>query len=314
MKLRNIVGTPGPILRAILASQEEYSRGVKEFLDQYKGKYDVALSVTTLPQSPRQHQLTRRHSHEIEVDPKERYFVLLGSITHYLMEKFPDPGDVIEKRFGRIFHLKKSNIKVLIHGAADVTNAELGYVKDYKFASTMSMSYPKEAYIAQLNILRFLMPEEDRVRISQLKNIFIFRDWTYRDKYSELPWKEVDQPIWTEEQCVNYLRERITAHIPYRDIADDDLPLCSSEERWERKSGFAVFPYTKKNKLYEKSAGFAPTKEEADTLARMKNFEKFELVHKPGTSLKCAKFCDARDFCSQYNKIKEQETPDDEAI
>lgn len=312
MKLIKTAGTPGPILRAIMASQEEYGKGVGEFLQSFKGSYDYAISVTSLPLSPRQFQLGKRYSKDAEIEPKSRYFVLLGSITHYIMETFPDEGDIIERRSGRIFRI--GGKRVLVHGAADVMNFDLEYIKDYKFASTSSMQYPKEAYIAQLNILRYLQPKEERDKIKKLNNIFIFRDWTNRDQYSEFPWKEVEQPLWLDEQCAAYLKVRLEEHIKYFECDDDLIPECSAEERWERKSGFQIFPYTKAGTLYKKSMGFASSEEEAHTFAESKNMEKYELKPRAGVSLKCQKFCDIKDFCSQYkNKIKQEETQDEDS-
>lgn len=295
-----------------MASQEEYKKGVKEFLDLFKSEgYDYAISVTSLPLSPRQLQLNIRYGKDAEIEPKSRYFVLLGSITHYIMETFPDEGDIIERRNGRVFRINGK--RVLVHGAADVMNFNLGYIKDYKFSSTSSLKFPKEGYIAQLNILRYLQPKEDKEKIKSLRNIFIFRDWTNRDLNSEYPWKEVEQPLWKDEQCVSYLRDRLAEHIKYFECHDDLIPECSAEERWERKGGFQVFPYTKSGDLYKKSMGFAPTEQEAHSFAESKNMDKYELKPKAGVSLKCEKFCDIKDFCSQYkNKIKSEEPIDED--
>lgn len=298
MRLLEREGIPPQIRRAILASWAEYSDGVGAHL---KGRdFDYAYSVTTLARSPRQHLLAKRHRSEIVIDPADCWFLLLGSIVHYIMEHHSGPNDMVEPRFGRT--IKIGGKKVYAHGAADlVTKLPDGKyaIEDYKFVSMNSMAYPKDDYIQQLNFLRILAPKEIRNNTVKLVNHFMFRDWRKSDSDKEpLYIRSISQPIWTDEQALNLLISRAKLLMKYEDTPDDELPYCSSEELWKRDS-YGIRRNKNNGEPYKYLSGYGRTEYEAHKVATEKGLTDYSLEMVPGRAIRC-QFCDSAPFCNQY--------------
>jgi len=303
MVLVNTSGIPPQIIRAMMAKDEKYHAEKKDYMQQHDVDYE--FSVTTLAQPPRKVQLVKRHWDEIEVDAMDRYYILMGSCIHSILEGHPEPGDLIEHRYGKNVNLvlNGKKIRVHIHGCADVISFSRGLIEDWKFASMMAMNFPKDDYIAQLNALRFLLKKEQKEQITKLYNNFLFRDWRSSDaKAGRSPQplfcKVVEQPLWDDEKTAAYLKERIIAHVSAIPLTDENLPQCKKEELWFSRDGFRLRRKTKAGDWGKRSDGWAETEEEAHALAKEKKLNEYRLEPTKGSPRRCG-FCEARAFCEQ---------------
>jgi hypothetical protein len=321
MTIINKEGIVPQILRAMTAKMDTYHDDKASYMKDIDADHD--LSVTTLEKSPRQHQLVVRHWNEIEQDAMDLYYVTLGGIIHSILEHNPNPGDLVEHRYGRTFLV--NGRKFHIHGMADTINFEKDYYKntsdgvieDYKFTSMSAVNYAKEGYVQQLNFLRLLLGKR-RSEIKTLRNVYIFRDWRSSDVKSgrspqPLFTKVVEQPVWSDEECAAKLKERIITHALHFDTPDDDLPECTKEELWYSREGFRIRSKTKKGEWSKVTVGWAPSEEEASVIAAEKKLTEFRFEKTEGKPKRCD-YCLAKPFCSQFKRMNLPPEDQDEEV
>lgn len=310
MKIIETDGIPPQILNAMQAKINTYRDDKTAYMQNHD--VDNEFSVTTLAKSPRQHQLVVRHWREIEVKAMDLYYVLMGSVIHAILEQHPNPGDKVEYRYGKTFTVNGK--KVHIHGMADTVNmmsdayrsVSEGCIEDWKYTSMAAMNYSKDDYVQQLNFLRLLTGKERDV-IKSIRNIYLFRDWRSSDvKAGRSPQplfcKVVEQPIWSDEEVKERLKNRIIAHTLAIDIPDNDLPECTKEELWYSRSGYRIRKKTQKGEWSKVSSGWEETEELAHKTAKEKALKEYRLEPTHGTPKRC-QWCDAAPFCSQKKKL-----------
>lgn len=312
MEFSHTDGIEASLMLAIEASRGNYSRKKAQFLKDYQ--YDIELSVTTLPVPVQAHQLKTRHWDKIIRDARQSYYSILGDLLHKIAEEYALPGDIVEERIGRVYNgnCNGKPVKILVHGASDRKNYTTGYIKDYKYTSMMSMNFEKTDYIQQLNLLRYLDPYKDKIK--QLSNIFVFRDFRYSDAVigrSSQPTftKEVFYDVWSDEQCKEVLKTRVSQHLRGFHLPDDQLPECTKEELWMTRSGFRVRHKTKSGEWSKLSSGWAETEAEALELTKKKASE-WRLEPTTGRPKRC-EWCDARQMsdrsCAQWRAMTQQD-------
>ena len=306
------------ILKAIMSAQTKYKDGVSEYLTDKNA--DLNISVTTLAKPVQAHFLTLRHWDEIEIDIRDCYPTLMGGIFHAIAEENAMPGDMVERRYGRTFRIDVDGVvhRVHLHGACDRYNLDEGYMKDYKFTSMVAMNFDKSDYEQQLNILRFLLPDEEKQRITRLTNIFVFRDYRAseaKEGRSPQPMfcKEIEHPIWEDEKTKHIIRSRLVQFIRSMYLPDAQLSECTKEELWYTRSGFRIRHKTQKGEWSKASSGWAPTEEEAHRLAKEKKSNEYRLEPTAGSPRRCG-FCNAQAFCQQRKAMLNQPTDKDDEV
>ncbi len=333
---------PPPVLRALQADsyRESIEAHFKQLPKELAGKFEHTMSVTTAARSPRQVNLAIRHSSEIVVDPEEKRHALFGRVVHSILEENRGPDDVTEERLGIIFPLtvetKLPNGKVMVrrvdyylHGAADIWNRVTGELQDYKTPKTKSLKYSKADYVRQLNILAYIWRKNGR-KVTKLQNIYLLiKDWDPRyvrdEPDHEYPKSWIvpqEVPMWTDEQCISYLKERLTRHYLNEGKPDDELDFCDDEELWRSAPIYKVFKLdegghhqktskyngaskevaeqtlsgliqSSREKILEKNKKLKKPKPESSL-----HFDKYELVEIPSSPRRCG-ICDARFWCNQ---------------
>jgi hypothetical protein len=145
------------------------------------------------------------------------------------------------------------------------------------------------------------------VPVGKLQIIAIIRDWSARDAqtkegYPQSPVATIDIPLWTFEEREAFMTKRITDHgtALFEMETDGDLPECTAEEMWEKKTSYAL---KKDGNVRAKSVH--ETQEEAQealakaTAAAKKN-ESFSIEIRQGERTRCKSYCQVAPFCSQY--------------
>ena len=199
MRLMDRPELPAPIIKAILAADEAYREA--SFLHLKDKNYDHQFSVTTLPKSPRQVQLFRRHEANMVIDPMKRFYILSGSIIHYILEKYPeDDCSTTEERKGVYF--KYQGQRIYVHGQGDGYTGRIIY--DWKTIAEYALKFPKEEYIFQLNVLAWIW-KKNGLPVEELINRYYIRDWSFGDslRYPEYPQSWIitkQQPLWSEDE------------------------------------------------------------------------------------------------------------------
>ena len=267
-----------------------------------KGK--AHISATEIINSPRIVQLKKKYWDEIEQDASEMVWSLFGSAVHNILEHGKDDHHIVEERI----HLEFDGWH--ISGAIDLQEVESNgtiTVSDYKVTGAWAVMNEKDDWHRQLNIYAWMVEKVKKVPVGKLQIIAIIRDWSARDaatkeNYPQSPVATIDIPLWTFEEREAFIAKRIYEHgaALFEMETDGDLPDCTSEDMWEKKTSYAL---KKDGNVRAKSVH--ETHEEATAameaaLASAKKSEKFSVEVRPGERTRCKSYCQVSQFCKQY--------------
>ena len=278
MELTNKYNLPGPIINAIKGFDHAYQ----------KGRGDAKISVTQLINPPLIKFLKEEHYDEIVEDASGRIWSIIGSAIHSILEHAGSANDLTEER------LAVTIDDVKISGQGDLYEAD-GTLSDYKVTSVWSVKgYAKPEWISQLNVLAYLY-EEAGFKVSKLQIVAILRDWSKGmskrgGDYPKCNVKVIPIERWSRDRALEYIKERIAIH------TSDDVPECTSAEKWEKPTVYAVMKAGRKSaiKLYE-------TREEAEKDDRGTYIET-----RPGSCLRCEDYCSVNKWCPYYENKEEE--------
>ena len=303
MRITNKFGMPQPFVD--FAINDKYS----------KGKADI--SVTTLIDSPRVRIMKENFDDKIEVDAVDMVWALFGTAVHSVLESsntYPRVGHPSDKIINeeRLFSELDG---WLLSGAIDRQESKDNSITiiDYKVTSVWSVIYGKPEWEKQLNCYAYLCDDKNafkKTNVTNLKICAILRDWNRREAerrsdYPQAPIVFVDVPLWSYDERMSYLKERIKLHQEAQ-IAFDvtgKLPLCSNEERWRKKDTWAL----KKKKLKRALKVFdseesAHDYQEVYHQHRLHPSDATEIEFRGGEYTRCqGNYCSVAEFCDQFN-------------
>ena len=273
-----------------------------------KGK--AHISATEIINSPRIVQLKKKYWDEIEQDASEMVWSLFGSAVHNILEHGKGDNHVVEERL----HLEFEGWR--ISGAIDLQEVEPNgtiTISDYKVTGAWAVMNEKDDWHRQLNIYAWMVEKVKKVPVGKLQIIAIIRDWSARDAttkegYPQSPVATIDIPLWTFEEREKFMAKRIYDHgtALFEMETDGDLPDCTAEEMWEKKTSYAL---KKDGNVRAKSVH--ETQEAAEealvkALGTAKKNEGFSIEIRQGERTRCKGYCQVASFCNQYqNYLKE---------
>lgn len=257
------------------------------------------ISVTSLISPPRIRQLMLRHP-GITQDVEDNIWAIFGSAVHLLFEQYPGPDDTAEQRLTVQTSLK--NMKLT--GKPDYYVAKDKTLWDFKTTSVWKYIFgtkdPMEfkQWEQQLNLYKFLLNSTGK-EVNTLKVLMILRDWnksgSYKEGYPATPLQAVELRIWSNPEIEIFLDERINFHKGAEFLTDNQLPICTPEERWSSEEKWAV--YKGENKRAYK---LCSSEVEAQKVAQ--DLGKSRIEHRPSEDRRCLDYCSAKDFCSYYKE------------
>lgn len=292
MKITNKFNLPEPIVNAI--KRPSYSKG------------GANLSATEMIGSPRIAQLRRLNYDSLEMDASEGVFSLFGTSVHNILEKGVADNHTNEERL----HTEIDGWT--ISGAIDlqVQHEDGVVIQDYKTVAAWAAMNEKIEWEQQLNVYAWLVARVKGQNVKAVEIVAIVRDWSwreaeYKEGYPKAAIVTLPIKLWSYEQQERYVRERVHLHAEayFAAESNSDLPLCTAEEMWERPTFWAV-----KKIGGVRAKNVCKTKEEAEHLLSTYD-NKHEIEVRPGERVRCAQYCQVKDFCQQwkdYNSGKEQ--------
>jgi hypothetical protein len=258
-------------------------------------------SATTILAPTREILLKRRHDGEIEMDVSDMVWMILGTAVHKIMEEHDETGN------SEISFREEVLDDYYLTGRADLYNEETYSLEDYKTASVWKMIYKDfEDWKKQGLIYSWLLRKQGKF-VQTLKFHALLKDWNAGDKrraefkgdyYPENPivtW-EYNVSSADIEDIEFFIKKRITELMESERLPDEELPLCSAEERWNTGDKYAVVKENRKTAIR-----VFDTKEEAE------NFIKFEepkatIQFRKGEDKRCKDYCPVNQFCDHYHK------------
>jgi hypothetical protein len=279
MQMTNRLGLPAPIAEALSRSDEDYDG------------HSSDITVTGLINPPRINALRKRHRADIVEDVSEQLWRLLGTATHYMIDKSSGAAVLAEER-----------LSVSVNGWTVSGKIDLlcQYVNDYKVTSVWAFLLgDKPEWEAQLNAYDLLLRTHGHDAPDGLRIIAILRDWKKSDylrdpsRYPAAPIMIKEVPRWSPEEQVQWMTDRVKLHQAAAEQPDAALPMCQPEERWQSETTYAVMKEGNK-----RATKVCATEGEAETfIMQQAKPGQFDLVERPGACRRCAEYCDVAKFC-----------------
>jgi hypothetical protein len=303
MKITNQHQLPDIFCEAVSLFDSDYDRG------------DSDYTATELIKPVRINVLTKRHWSDLSEDVSDRVWALGGQVKHLifrrLAEKYPERYIAERRMFATVDDTKVS-------GQLDLYDRQTSVLWDYKESSVWKFVIGDTAdWEAQANINRYCLEAGDNDSgngesgnsagtapaplspVSALQNLVILKDWKAREAekkpdYPQCAVSVVDIPIWSDKECETFIGKRIEE---YRQ-GEIELPLCTSEEMWERPAKFAACKRGRKSavKLHDT---------EGEAVAHVSQLGAGHYIERrPNERVRCERYCPVSDFCEQFRDYK----------
>jgi hypothetical protein len=184
-----------------------------------------------------------------------------------------------------------------------------GVICDYKTASVNKVKFGDfHDWYMQGMVYAWILTR-NKFPVTQCRFIALLKDHSKteaeRDRqYPQTPVFVYEFPVKQSELFTigAYVRSKAAEYEKYLGTDDDAIPACSSDQRWERPSKFAV-----KKEGRVKAVRVFDSQEEADAKVAELGAGHYVETRK-GESLKCAHYCLCSYFCNFCQEQQNQET------
>ncbi|GMO39882.1 MAG: hypothetical protein Pg6C_00560 [Treponemataceae bacterium] len=279
MKITNLFGLPEALVKAVSVR-----------LHNDPGR----LSATTLLLNPKQILLTARHWDELEEDIIDRFWALFGTAIHKMLES---EG---ENEFAE--ELMSHELDgITVTGRIDNYNMKTGDIADYKSCSVYKIINGDFADWRRQGLIYAWLLHKNGFMVKTCRFIAIMKDHSMRKarrqpSYPRLPVYVYEFPVSEEglTEIESYMKGRIAGYKRFRETADDDIPPCTPDERWEKPAVFAV-----KKDGSKRAYKLLDTLEEAEKIA-LDMGKGYAVEKRPGESTRCADYCSCCEFCNFF--------------
>jgi len=283
MRFTNVMNLPEALVSAISN-------------DDYDPQGDISVTSVIGPQKIR--QLSARHSNEIVEDACDRIWAIVGQNTHHIIERIKHPNSLQEER-----------VKMVVDGMTVTGQPDLYENKildDWKVTSVYAvLNGVKPEWESQLNLYKLLM-ENAGFKVEGLRIIAILRDWSKfghlrSQNYPKKQVKILQVPLWTHEKAIAYAKGRVELHKTAEALPDDEIPICTPEERWHRDDKWAV--YKGKNKKATRVLNSEEEAEKIKAVLEEKTGKEHRIEFREGEDVRCLHYCPCAQFCNHYKSL-----------
>lgn len=286
MILTNKKGYPDIVVEAVRHMNSKYTKG--EGAD---------ISVTELIAPPLMRILKKKHYDEITEDVEDRMYSFFGSLAHELLENIKSDSVLYKEQrlFIDVGGLRLSGQFDLIYKSKDEV-----VLADFKFTSKYAVQDGcKKEWKRQLNVYKYMFEDNhaSNMEINRLEIIAPIRDArSDENKIAVLPVK-----CFEPHKIKEYIEKQIAFHKLCEDEIIDKVPECSSEERWEEVTKYAVMTPKAKKSMKNHLV-------RADAEAHAAEKEDRYVEVRPGKNKRCEGYCSVSKWCWWWN-LKPEDRP-----
>ena len=255
------------------------------------------LSATTLLSGTKQILLMDRHWDELEEDASDHFYAVFGSAVHTVLEE--EGVDEFSEEF-----VSYEVDGIIVTGRIDNYNMRTGVISDYKSVTVWKIKFRDfEDWKKQGFIYAWLL-HKNGFMVKTCRFIAIMKDHSKRDakrdsSYPRCPVYVHEFEVTTAdlEEIETFIKSKIAEYKQYKDMADDEIPPCTPEQRWQKATKYAV-----KKEGRKTAVRVMDTQEEADKMAADLGKNHFVEV-RPGESIRCQDYCSCCMFCDFYRDV-----------
>lgn len=300
MKITNKLNLPQPFVDAVT---REY---------QYK---DKQYSVTTILKDVREILLTRRHNDEIEQDVADMIWLIFGTAVHKVLEDSKEE----ETEFKEEHFVEEVENGYKLSGQADLYNAKEKMITDYKTCSVWKVIYNDwDDYRKQLLMYAWAFRKMGfEVEKGQIVAVIKDHGKTKAKIDSNYPQYPVYKKVFefTDkdfEEIEIFIKDKFKEISKYENVPDDELPICSPENRFNEGNKYAVKKKTNKRalKVYDNleeaekhlsQLEYKVMDKKTGEIEEIRN--DYEIEIREGIDKKCSEgYCSCCNFCSYYKE------------
>lgn len=284
MEITNKMGLPQPLV-SVVESDYEYT--------------DKRYSVTSILKGTREAILQRRHDGEIKTDVSEMIWLILGKGVHYILESARETDTQLKEEW---VSADMPNGYVL-SGIFDLYDDATGTVTDWKTTSVWKVIYDEwDDYRQQTLAYVWILRQMGFANARRGEVVAILKDHSMTKaatdlKYPPYPvfsisWDFTDEEI---EEFGKWAAEKFLEIERCEKLPDEELPLCTEEQRWHKPDTWAVVK--RGNKRASKVCNSEAEAVELADKYSMKDGKPYEVQFRQGEDSKCLKYCSVCQFC-----------------
>jgi len=254
--------------------------------------------VTQLLKGIRETILERRHYHEIEQDVSDMIWLLFGTAVHSIIEHHKEADH----------EFKEERIKIrignyILSGKFDLYNAETKTITDYKTCSIWKVvNGDYEDWRRQLLIYAYML-QSIGFPVEKAEIIALMKDHSksqakIKADYPKQPVQKITFTFTEKDfaEIESWLHQRFEEIAKAEKLPDDELPLCTPEERFNSGDKFAVMRKGRKTALR-----VLDSYEKAEEWMEYNGGDYIEV--RKGEDKKCQDYCSACEFCNYYKEV-----------
>lgn len=269
-----------------------------------KHNKENCVSATTLKNGTRAFWLTERHWNEITVDVVNMLWALFGTIGHTLLEE-EDANTFVEEL------VEKQIGDWKVTGRIDGYNMATCEVYDWKTTSAWKIVFKNfDDWKFQGLVYSWLL-KQNGLECKKCRFIALLKDHSRKDALFNSTYPQEPVSVYefdVTEKDLEEVEKKIYAKmneiIANKDVPDEELPLCTPEERWQ-KTEFAVMRNAsakKADKLFNEKNNPNVSAEELRKMADMYAEATGGVVVDRSKDGKCDGYCQCCEFCSYWKE------------
>ena len=267
-------------------------------------------SCTTILKPTRQIILERRYGDQIEQDVSEMCWMIFGIAVHSVIESAKeDEGQFKEEKLkvdlGKYWEELKG---YYLSGRSDMIDLLKKKITDWKTCSAWKVIYKDFEDWRREMLIYAWMVKDIGFNIDEAEAVAFIKD--HNKTKSKIDRTYPPLPIWVEnfdfsekefEEIKEFVYNKFMELKKYENAKDEELPMCSLEERWNTGNKYAV----KKNNNKTAVRVFE-TLEEAgkylETVQKNNVKDNYWIEKREGVDKKCLDYCSCCHFCPYYKE------------
>lgn len=256
---------------------------------------DKQYSVTSLLKGVREVILERRYHDEIEQDVSDMIWLLFGIAVHSILEHHEADEHETKEHY-----VKVPIGEYTLSGRCDLYNAKTKTITDYKTCSVWKIIFGDyEDWRKQLLIYAYMFREKG-FEVEQGEVIALMKDHSKgqaqrKKDYPDLPVKKLTFKFTEKDfgEMEEWIVEKFKEIAVAEKLPDNELPLCTPEERFNSGDKYAVMKNGRKRALR-----VLDSMDEAERWLRNNGGDYIET--RLGEDKKCEDYCRVNQFCNYY--------------